>query len=72
MDEVRKTKWGNEIPSLEEAWDFVLRNFATVDVIPTHGLLRVSLRVGGYNYIERDSLEECVADSKEYRRVNRP
>jgi hypothetical protein len=69
---IPKTDWGNEIPSLKDAWKFVVENLGKVDVIPSYFGIKVALKMGGYNYIERDTLEECVADAERYRLVNRP
>lgn len=73
---------GNEVPSLEDAIKWCIENMAIVKFLPciagtyrsNHGLVcgrRVEVRVGGYNPVERDTLEECIADIERYRRKNR-
>ena len=60
---------GNPIPLLEEAIAWCKVHQAVVKFFYVQGYVRVELRAGGYNPLERYSLEECVADVEYYRRL---
>jgi len=68
----KKSALGNAIPTFQDAYKWCLENFATIDIKPemcSTTKVRVTVRAGGYNPVERDTLEECIADIECYRQV---
>jgi hypothetical protein len=67
---VKKTDMGNFVPSFKKAYVWCIEHYASISIKPesfSRTKVRVTVRAGGYNPVERDSLEECIADIERYK-----
>jgi len=66
----KKGKEG-KIPRLRDTINWCIKHQAQVKFIKVYGQPRVEVRAGGYNPIERDTLEQCVTEIEKYRQLTK-